>query len=235
MQQLLKLIQGFKSERFIPQTSDISQLELFRTQEAPQELPEKEEVSYTRNKKRHPGRHALPENLPVREEVIEPVQDTTGMEKIGEEVSETLEYTPASLVKRRVIRPKYVNKETSQIVIGDLPERPLDKSIAEPSLLAFILMRKFVEHMPFYRQRQSFLRDFGWDPAPSTLSAWMSGCATLLEPLYNVLKRKILESGYIQADESPIKVLDRDKKGSAHQGYQWVYHDPVHKLVLFNP
>src|SRR5690554_7677846 len=79
MQQLLKLIQGFKSERFIPQTSDISQLELFRTQEAPQELPEKEEVSYTRNKKKHPGRHALPETLPVREEVIESVQDTTGM------------------------------------------------------------------------------------------------------------------------------------------------------------
>ena len=62
----------------------------------------------------------------------------------------------------------------------------------------------------------------------------MSSCAILLEPLYNVLKQKILESGYIQVDESPIKVLDKDKKGSTHQGYQWVYHDPVHKLVLFN-
>jgi hypothetical protein len=62
----------------------------------------------------------------------------------------------------------------------------------------------------------------------------MSGCCTLLEPLYNTLKQKILSSTYIQADESPIKVLDNDKKGSTHQGYQWVYHDPIEKLVLFN-
>src|SRR5690606_35099179 len=176
----------------------------------------------TRDKKKHPGRHALPENLPVREEIIEPIEDTTGMDKIGEEVTETLEYTPASLVKRRVIRPKYIKKGTSQIIIGELPERPLDKSIAEASLLAYIIMRKYVEHMPLYRQIQGFGRDFGWNPAPSTLSDWMSGCATLLEPLYNVLKQKILDSGYIQVDESPIKVLDKDKKGSTHQGYQWV-------------
>lgn len=156
------------------------------------------------------------------------------MDKIGEEVTETLEYTPASLVKRRVIRPKYKKKETSQIIIGELPERPLDKCIAEASLLAYIIMRKYVEHMPFYRQIQGFTRDFGWNPAASTLSDWMRECAILLEPLYNVLKQKILESGYIQVDESPIKVLDKDKKASAHQGYQWVYHDPVHKLVLFN-
>ena len=74
------------------------------------------------------------------------------------------------------------------------------------------------------------------------MSDWMAGCCKLLEPLYNTLKQKILESDYIQADESPIKVLDSDKtcaeqsrsKGSTHQGYQWVYHDPVQKLVLFN-
>lgn len=234
MQQLLKLIQGFKSERFVTQTSNHAQLELFAPVEAPTELPQQEEISYTRNKKKHPGRHALPENIPVREAIIEPEQDTSGMDKIGEEVTETLEYTPASLVKRRVIRPKYKKKETSQIIIGELPERPLDKCIAEASLLAYIIMRKYVEHMPFYRQIQGFTRDFGWNPAASTLSDWMRECAILLEPLYNVLKQKILESGYIQVDESPMKVLDKDKKASAHQGYQWVYHDPVHKLVLFN-
>lgn len=234
LQQLYKLIQGFKSEKFIPKANALAQLELFANAQTVAPLPQKEEISYTRSKKKHPGRNPLPENLPVREEVIEPDQDITGLERIGEEISETLEYTPASLVKRRIIRPKYVKKETSEIFIGELPERPLDKCIAEASLLAFIIMRKFVEHMPFYRQIQGFERDFGWKPAASTLSDWMSGCAILLEPLYNVLKQKILESGYCQADESPIKVLDRDKKGSTHQGYQWVYHDPVHKLVLFN-
>src|SRR5690606_15442766 len=154
MQQLLKLIQGFKSERFVPQTSNSSQLELFAPIEVPAELPKQEEISYTRDKRKHPGRHALPENLPVREEIIEPIEDTTGMDKIGEEVTESLEYTPASLIKRRVIRPKYIKKETSQIIIGELPERPLDKSIAEASLLAYIIMRKYVEHMPLYRQIQ---------------------------------------------------------------------------------
>lgn len=234
LQQLYKLIQGFKSERFVPEATNSEQLQLFSTEVAPPQEPQKEQISYTRNKKKHPGRHSLPEHLPVRKEVIEPDQDITGLEKIGEEISDTLEYTPASLVKRRIIRPKYVKKETSQIFIGELPERPLDKCIAEASLLAFIIMRKFVEHMPFYRQIQGFERDFGWKPAASTLSDWMSGCAVLLEPLYNVLKQKILDSGYVQADESPIKVLDRDKTGSTHQGFQWVYHDPVHHLVLFN-
>ncbi len=62
----------------------------------------------------------------------------------------------------------------------------------------------------------------------------MRGCCQLLELLYNTLKQKILGSGYIQADETPIKVLESDKLGSTHQGYQWVYHDPVHRFVLFN-
>jgi len=62
----------------------------------------------------------------------------------------------------------------------------------------------------------------------------MDSCCVLLEPLYNRLKQKILDSDYIQVDESPIKVLDSDKKGTTHQGYQWVYHDPLTKLVLFN-
>jgi len=62
----------------------------------------------------------------------------------------------------------------------------------------------------------------------------MAGCCQLLEPLYNTLKQKILDADYIQADESPIKVLDSNKKGSTHQGYQWVYHSPIQKLALFN-
>lgn len=62
----------------------------------------------------------------------------------------------------------------------------------------------------------------------------MSSCCKLLEPLHNVLKQKILNAYYIQVDESPIKVLESDKKGSSHQGYQWVYHNPIEKLVLFD-
>jgi len=172
--------------------------------------------------------------LPVREVVIEPEEDTTGLKKIGEEISETLEHTPASLIKRRTIRPKYAKANDEGIIIANLPSRPIDKSIVEACLLSHILVSKYIDHLPFYRQIQMFKRDFRWEPAQSTMSDWMASCCQLLEPLYNTLKQKILASDYIQADESPIKVLDSDKKGKTHQGYQWVYHDPVQKLVLFN-
>lgn len=233
LHQVYKLIGGFKSERFLGDI-DVSQLSLFREDSTIADESTQQTITYTREKKRHNGRNALPEHLPVREIIIEPEEDTTGLTKIGEKVTETLEYTPASLVKKRTIRPKYANKDDQGVLIAVLPSRPIDKSIAEACLLAHILVSKYVDHLPFYRQIQMFKRDFGWEPAQSTMSDWMAGCCRLLEPLYNVLKQKILTSGYIQADESPIKVLDSDKKGSTHQGYQWVYHDPIGKLVFFN-
>ena len=233
--QLYKLIQGFKSERFIPEILE-QQLSLFseNADKTGQVATPKETITYTREKQKHPGRSSLPEHLPVREVILEPEEDVSALKKIGQEVSETLEYTPASLVKRRTIRPKYARKNEQGVVIAPLPTRPIEKSIAEACLLAYILVSKYVDHLPFYRQIQRFKREFGWEPASSTLSDWMSSCCQLLEPLYNTLKQKILEDGYIQADESPIKVLDSDKKGSTHQGYQWIYHDPLQKLVLFN-
>ncbi len=232
--QLLKLVNGFKSERFV--SSIVSeQPTLFDLEENTTVTPtETEQVSYTRSKKNHPGRHKLPEHLPVKEIIIEPDQPIDGLVKIGEEISETLEYTPASLVKRRTIRPKYAKANGEGIVIGELPSRPIEKSIAEASLLAHILVNKYVDHLPLYRQIQMFKRDFEWQASQSTLCDWANSCCKLLEPLYNALKQKIISSDYIQADESPIKVLDKDKVRSTHQGYQWVYHSPLHKLVLFN-
>ena len=124
--QLLKLINGFKSERLI--SSVVSeQPTLFDLEENTTTTPtETEQVSYTRSKKKHPGRHKLPEHLPVKEIIIEPDQSVEGLVKIGEEISETLEYTPASLVKRRTIRPKYAKANGEGIVIGELPSRPMD-------------------------------------------------------------------------------------------------------------
>ena len=110
----------------------------------------------------------------------------------------------------------------------------MPKSIAESSLLTHIFVSKFVNHLPFYRQRQIFKRDYEWKISSSTINDWFIQTCTLLEPLYNRLQEKILSSGYIQADESPIKVQDKEKKGKTHQGYQWVYHAPVQKLILFN-
>jgi len=232
---LKKLIFGSRSERFKLEQS-VDQLSLFAEQEealAPEE--EKQTISYERKKaKRHQGRNVIPEHLPVEEVVIEPEEDITGMKKIGEEITETLKYTPASLIKIKTIRPKYARPDEQGIAIASLPVRPIPKSYAEASLLSHIFVSKFIDHLPFYRQRQILKRDFEWELAASTINDWFIACCTLLEPLYQKLIKKILNCQYIQADESTIKVQDPQKQGKTHLGYQWVYHSPEQGLVYFH-
>jgi len=233
---LKKMIFGSKSERFKAEQS-ADQLSLF-AQEAEAGKEEEEQnqmITYERKSgKKHEGRNAIPEHLPVEEVIIEPEQDTTGMKKIGEEITETLKYTPASLVKIKTIRPKYARPEEQGIVIAPLSVRPIPKSYAEASLLTHIFISKFIDHLPFYRQRQIFKRDFEWELASSTINDWFIACCTLLEPLYKRLIEKILSCQYIQADESTIKVQDDKKQGKTHLGYQWVYHSPEQGLVYFH-
>lgn len=239
IEQMRMLIFGSKRERFIPvENTEIEQLSLFEEQSAQDVLQiERQNISYERNKpkKPHPGRNEIPDHFPVTEIVIEPQQDTTEMVKVGEEVTEYVDYTAASLVKVKIIRPKYAPKEgEGKFVIADLPARALPKSIASESLLTHLIVRKFIEHMPFYRQIESIKREYNWAISSSTLNDWFTGVCVLLEPLYNLVKQKVIASGYVQVDESPIKVQDSDKRGATHRGYQWVYHSPEQKLVYFD-
>ncbi len=119
------------------------------------------------------------------------------------------------------------------MVIGELPARPIAKGIAGPGLLAQIVIDKYTDHLPVHRQIQRFQRE-GIKLSSSTLTDWISGTRTLLEPLYDALKKEVLSANYLQADETPIKVLDKDKKGTTHRGYHWVYHAPEERLVLFD-
>jgi len=237
LNQLQKILFGSKRERVVPETAD-NQLNLFSEpdSEGQKEEDPTEEVTFTRKKKKkHPGRNVFPEHLPVEEEVIEPDEDTTDMVHIGNEVSDTVEYTPASLYIHRIIRPKYAPKKgEGEIIIASLPSKPIDKGIAGSSLLAWLLVSKFVEHMPFYRMRQRFKREYDWAVSSSTINDWFVAVCTLLKPLYNRMREKIIESGYIQADESHIKVQDNKKNKATHRGYQWVYHGVEEKLILFH-
>lgn len=235
LEHLRKLIFGSRKERFVPVQVDVLQGNLF-TEEPVQDSAavEQQNISYSRKTpKRHQGRNEIPSHLPVHEVIIEPQEDTSDCVRIGEEVTETLEYTPATLVKRITRRPKY-KKADDRIIIGELPSRPMDKCIAESSLLAHIFVSKFVDHLPFYRQIQMFKRDYAWELPSSTVNDWYAGVCALLKPLYDVMKTKVLQSHYIQADESPIKVLDSDKPGQTHQGYQWVFRCVNHGIVLFD-
>lgn len=248
--QLKRLIFGSKHERFIPTVSP-HQLTLGiplqqKEQSGPVVL---QNIQYQRKKESKPetekvqtGRMALPASLPREEHIIEPTEDVTGWKQIGKEITEELERIPGKLFVRQYIRPKYVDPSGERIVIGELPVRPIDKGIAGPGLLAQIVIDKYVDHLPIYRQVQRFERE-GMKLPISTLADWISGTCHLLEPLYEVHRKQVLNSDYLQADETPIKVLDKDKKarptgssgrGATHRGYHWVYHAPVSRLVLFD-
>ena len=237
LEQFKRLIFGSRKERFVPSAhTGLIQGNLFADEQLEQiPIPEdKQEINYTRQTpKKHQGRKQIPEHLPVQEVIIEPEEDITDCVKIGEEITETLEYTPATLIKRVTRRPKYKRADET-IIIGQLPSRPVDKCIAESSLLAHICVSKFVDHLPFYRQIQMFKRDYQWELPSSTVNDWYASVCNLLKPLYDVMKTRVVQSHYIQADESPIKVLESDKPGQTHQGYQWVYHSVKEGIVLFD-
>ena len=236
--ELKRLIYGAKSERFVTQNPD--QGTLF---DLPAEQPQEkatEQITYTRNKpqqeKKQPLRLELPSHLERREEVIEPDDIPADAKKIGEAVTEVLEYEPASAYVRRIVRPKYIveqNDEATNIVIAPLPTLPIPKGNAGPSMISHIMVSKFVDHQPFYRQRQIFKRQ-DLIIAESTIGGWFNGGCNRLHPLYDALKAKILAGWYLMADETPIAVLTQDKPGATHKGYHWVYYDPVNRLVLFD-
>ena len=235
LEELKRLVFGVRSERFEPseQKKNPEQLSLGFEGTEPAvaeqtEVKTKEIAAHTRKANgTHKGRQPLPEHLPVEEIVIEPEEDTTGMKYIGDEITETVDYTPGILLKRRYIRRKYARVEVaegqSEVLIGSLPNRPIHKGIAESGLLSYLLVSKYVDHLPFYRQIEQFKRNHDWNIQKSTLNDWFAACCSLLDPLYKALKAQVLQSDYLQADESPIKVLDNTKPKTTHQGYMWVY------------
>jgi len=152
---------------------------------------------------------------------------------IGKEITEELECEPAKFYIKRYIRYKYAPKDGSGVSIAELPERVIDKGIAGPGLLAMILVGKYMDHMPLYRQKQVFARENIQIPS-STIEGWTRQALEKLEPLYEQLVFDTKAQGYLQVDETVIKVLDSDKKGAAHQGYYWVYHAPLEGTVLFD-
>lgn len=238
LDQIKRLIYGSKSERFVPPATDNNQIVLDLETDPPVATPAEtlQTIIYERVKKQtvsvHSGRNPLPAHLPRVEIVIEPAQDVNGLKMIGSEITEQLEHEPGKFFVKQFIRPKYVTAGGS-IIIGELPSRPIDKGIPGSGLLASIIIDKYADHLPLYRQMERFKRN-GITLASSTLGEWMSASCSLLTPLHQSLKLKVLSSDYLQVDETPIKVLDRDKKGKTHRGYYWVYRDPVNELVLFD-
>ncbi|MBA7540612.1 IS66 family transposase ISPto8 [subsurface metagenome] len=234
---LKRLIFGQKRERFIPGQND-NQFSIGLGLEPSARMEETtEQITYQRKKKTTKytphSRQELPAHLPRREIIIEPEESTEGLSKIGEEITEELDYEPGTLFVNRYIRPKYAKGKSEGVIIGDLPSRPIDKGIAGPGLLSHIFIGKFVDHLPLYRQRQQFKRQ-GVDLSASTLDNWITSGYDLLFPLYELQRERIIEKAYLMIDETPIQVLDKAKRGRTHRGYFWVYYDPLGKEILFD-
>lgn len=240
LSQLQKMVFGSRHERFVPDNGAVAQqLALGLQAEATGERTvTTQEVTITKTsiqveKKAHPGRMALPADLPRQLIVIEPKEDVSNLVKIGEEITEQLDVTPSKFFVRRYVRNKYALPGGEGVITGKLPSQPIDKCIAGPGLLAQVIIDKYVDHLPLYRQEQRFSR-VGITLAPSTLCNWKSGVCNLITPLYDALVKEVLQTNYLHVDETPIKVLDQDKAGTTHRGYFWVYHNSHQKIVIFD-
>jgi transposase len=167
----------------------------------------------------------LPDNL-ERKEILADVEGKEGCREIGREVTEELEYEPGRFYVNRYIRPKYVSADITTVLIASMPERPLPKAIAGPGQLAQIVIDKYVDHLPLHRQQQRFTRENTNIPY-STITHCGSNICQLLTPLYQTLLKQVLASDYLHADETPVKILDKDKKGETHHSISWIKIDYI--------
>lgn len=235
---LQRMLYGQKSERFEPAANQLPlPFEPDPSQQAQRAQVHEQKISYVRTKMarpNHKGRLKLPDHLPVEQVEIYPEGDLSEMVCIGKEVTDELDLKPAYLFIRRYIRYKYADKNCPDgpIKIGELPERVIEKGIPGSGLLASILIDKYADHLPLYRQVQRFRRQ-GVDIARSTIEGWTRQGLQKLTILYDHLVAETRSQGYLQVDETPIKVLESNKKGATHQGWYWVYYAPINGTVVF--
>ena len=172
----------------------------------------------------------IPENLPVIEEVIEPEPVKTAPEQwrlIGQEVSEQLDYEPARFLRRRIIRRKYVHTTDPDHapIVAPLPEKLQERGVAGPGLLAQVLVSKYCDHLPLYRQEQIFAQRFKINLPRQTLARWVELGADWLQPIYEQIRTGVMAGGYVQVDETPIEYL-APGHGQTKQGYLWTCCQP---------
>jgi transposase len=236
-----RYIFGKKNEKLASIHTDINQIDLFELgtdQQQQEELSEQvadvvKEKAPAKKREKGTGRMLLPENLRREIIIIEPTEDVTGCTIIGEEVTEVLDLIPAEFFVKRYIRYKYARANGEGIITASLPDRVIDKGIPSEAVIAQMVVDKYVFGLPLHRQIDKYRR-LGVNVPASTASDWIMRGWQHLAPLWELLKLLVLNQKYLQLDESPLKVLDRDHKNGIHQGYMWIYNAPCDKLTLFD-
>ncbi len=190
-----------------------------------------------------PARRPLPEHLPRETKTHEPKQKSCpdcggALRKLGEDVSEMLEYVPAYFKVIRHVRPKLSCTGCDCIVQAPAASRPIARGLAGPGLLAHVLISKYCDHQPLYRQSEIYARA-GMELERSTLADWVGGTSYLLEPLVEALRRHVMAAGKLHADDTPVPVL-APGQGKTKTGRLWTYvrddrpaNDPSPPAVWF--
>jgi transposase len=228
---LVRRIFGSKSEKLDP----AQMLLLFQGLDEPGKAPEPVAAEAPRRSRgpsppRERRQPRLPEHLPVIEEVIVPEPVLAAPEqwrRIGEEVSEKLDYEPARFLRRRTVRPKYVERHVLDAapIVAPLPDSLLERSMVAPGLLAQILVAKYCDHLPLYRQESIYwTRHQVWLPR-QTMAEWVGLGAEWLQPIHDEIKKGVFADGYVQVDETPIHYL-APGNGATKLGYLWTCGKP---------
>lgn len=228
VQALLNRLFGRKSEPF-----DSRQMELLLGELTVVKKDEDDDPppgSPRSRRKRRAAKPRLPENLPTEEVHLDPEEvkaDPEAYTRIGEEVTEELDVIPQQYIRRRLIRGKYVRKEKRNLppVIAALPPRLIEGGYAGPGLLTDIVLKKYVDHLPLYRQERILRERFGIDLSRKTMSDWVWATANWLRPIYEHIREDLQKTGYLQVDETPVR-YGLAEGGSSGQGYFWIYHHP---------
>jgi len=220
---------GPRSEKY---DREIQQLELrledLETNQAAAEPPSlvPATVVLKQEAPRKPARRPLPAELPRETETIAPAQEACPdcggkLRRLGEDVSETLEYVTARFKVIRIVRPKLSCAGCSQIVQASAPNRVIDRGLAGPGLLAHVLVSKYADHLPLYRQAEIYQRE-GVELDRSTLADWVGGVSRTVQPLVDAVKKYVLASEKLHGDDVPVPVLEPGN-GKTKTGRLWTY------------
>jgi transposase len=229
-----RMIFGRKSEKL---TAQLEQLEfrleeLETTQAADEAAQEAAEAAQahptgtTAKPRRRPRRKPLPPDLPREVVTHLPAHNCcpdcgSALRQFGEDVSEQLERIPATYKVIRHVRPKFACTGCERVVEAAAPARPIERGLAGPDLLAHVLVSKYGDHLPLYRQSEIFARE-GIDLDRSTLAGWVGAASQLLAPLVDEIRKHVLAAAKIHADDTPVPVL-APGNGKTKTGRLWTY------------
>jgi len=188
-----------------------------------------------RQRRAHPGRQTLPADLPRVEKIIactaeQCVCGKCGAEKkvFGYDESEVLCVKPAEYFVEVIKREKRACRQCEEqgVAMAPLPPRIIDKSLVSDRIIIDTIVNKYTAHLPLYRQSALLERDCGIEITRATMCGWVMTVGEMLSPVVGAMRRELLASGYIQADETPVDVQTHDKRGKNHQAYLWQYGTP---------